>query len=282
MASTASSRKNRKHVETRLAAGAVVLATIIDGLTGTYHAMLLVLGLIGVVTVRAERSNKRFHADLRASLAHDWRQSQQWSTLVQVLRPVAPLPPARDWAASPDFLSLVASEVLRRQPAVVVEASCGLSTLVVGYLLKAQREAGLPGRCVSLEENAAYAAACREQVALHGLSDVVEVIHAPVSGEAGDVWYSDLSAVQGLTIDLLVVDGPSPAGEGSLPRAPALQKLQSQLADNVVIILDDGARETEHQTVAQWTAEQPSLRSEYLPLEKGAWRLVRDLHSQQA
>ncbi len=279
MASNSTSSKQRNQVEMRAAIAAVVLASIIDWLTGTYHAMLLVLGLIGVVTVRAERRNKQFHGALRQALAHDWQQSQHWTTLLQFIRPTAPLPSARDWAASPDFLSVVATEVLRRRPAVVVEASCGLSTVVIGYLLKAQRDAGLPGRCISLEENATYADACREQVALHGLSDVVDVVHAPVSGKPGEAWYTDLSALEGVTIDMLVVDGPSPSADGSLPRAPALARLRAQLADDVVILLDDGARDTERQTVEQWTAELPSLTSEYLPLEKGAWRLVRGDHS---
>lgn len=278
MSDSSNAVRRRRNTEVVAAAVLVVIATGIDLLTGTYHAMLLVLGGIGVITVRAERRNKRLHGELRAALADDWAQAQHMNTLLHLIRPVAPLPTARDWAASPDFLSLIAAEVIRKRPAVVVEASCGLSSLVIGYLLQAQRQQGGEGRCIALEEDADYARACREQIALHGLSDVVEVVHAPIDADPASPWYGDTTALDGLTIDLLVVDGPSPSAGGTLPRAPAVDRLRDRLAADATILLDDGDRQTECQTVEQWTNDAGlGLVGVYVPLEKGAWRVSREL-----
>ena len=47
-----------------------------------------------------------------------------------------PLPPMRGWAGSPDFLLVIANEVLARKPKLIVECSSGVSTIVIARCLE--------------------------------------------------------------------------------------------------------------------------------------------------
>jgi hypothetical protein len=58
-----------------------------------------------------------------------------------------------------------------------------------------------------------------------------------------------------------------------LARYPALPLLYRHLNDSSTIILDDGHREEEKQTVARWEQEFRQLSSEFLDLEKGTYVL---------
>ena len=73
---------------------------------------------------------------------------------------------------------------------------------------------------------------------------------------------------------MLIVDGP-PATMGEMARYPALPSLHARLADNCVILMDDGNREDERLTAKRWTTEFPEFSAEFLYLEKGAYLLRR-------
>jgi hypothetical protein len=62
-------------------------------------------------------------------------------------------------------------------------------------------------------------------------------------------------------IDLLLVDGP-PGSLGEMARYPALHVLESQLAPNAVVILDDADRPDEQGIVRRWITEVAGLRKE--------------------
>jgi hypothetical protein len=107
---------------------------------------------------------------------HDQLESLLGLYLYFTLQPSLPLPPTRGWAASPDFLKVVAEMVLKQHPALVVEAGSGVSTLVIGSCLKRLGS----GRLVSLEHEERYADNTRSLVELHGLADFVDVQYCPI------------------------------------------------------------------------------------------------------
>ena len=151
------------------------------------------------------------------------------------------LPPMGGWAVSPDFAASLVALVLEKRPQLVLEASCGVSTILIGYCLQKQNDGS---RVISLEHDQAYAQQCSAEILRHGLQDVAEVIYAPLKNYSlrgtECLWYDD-KRLQVLTnaVDILVVDGP-PA---------ALQRL--------------------------WCQEYPQLTSRYLPHSKGTQLLCK-------
>ncbi|MEJ2009203.1 MAG: hypothetical protein P8Z30_13790 [Acidobacteriota bacterium] len=78
-----------------------------------------------------------------------------------------------------------------------------------------------------------------------------------------------------MPIDFMIIDGP-PGNIGRNARFPAIPVFSNRLSPEAIVLLDDGKRPDESETVLQWEKEYPDLHSEYLPfLEKGAFILKR-------
>jgi hypothetical protein len=203
------------------------------------------------------------------------RQFAQMEALQGVLHtldPVLPLPATRGWAASPDLLREIVLQVLTEPTELVVEASSGTSSLVLGYCMKRLGK----GRVVSLEHDPEYAARTRKAVRDHGLEAHVTVLDAPLVEHTMDgqrqLWY-DLSAlVLPGPVDLLVVDGP-PDTVQPLARYPALPLLRHHLASGARVLLDDGDRQDERAMAKRWAGSCPGASLHYLDFEAGAWLL---------
>lgn len=211
----------------------------------------------------------------RSDTAQTYKQIEALLDLRTMLQPRALMPPLRDWAASPDVLRWLAEYVVSRRPGLIVECGSGASSLILGY---AAQKAGY-GRVVALEHDADYAEVTTRRVADHGLQDVVEVRHAPLThwagpGERGWNWY-DLTAVKDLDgIGLVFVDGP-PAATGPLARYPALPVLLSHCADEVTFVLDDTIRPDEVEVSDHWMQERPEFVRQQLRADKGMHVLTR-------
>jgi len=169
--------------------------------------------------------------------------------------PVAgPIPAPGGWAATPETLLALVSEVLAAPtPLLVVECGSGTSSMWIGFAL---RRAG--GRLISLEHDEAYAITSRALVERLGLGDVVEIRLAPlvdhVLGDATCSWY-DTSKLDDLhEIGLLFIDGP-PSHIGPQARYPAIPLLAPRLATGALIVLDDADRPDETETLRRWTTE---------------------------
>jgi len=226
----------------------------------------------------------------------DYQQIEALFSLIPLLKLRYPLPSMRDWAASPDFLTLIVSLILERQPKLVVEASSGVSTLVTAYGLEkiglekigvekidlgSIASANLSAdsaQVISLEHEAEYVARNRIQVIQHGLQATAKIIHAPlapVSIHQQDwLWY-DLNELKqlvqnnNLKIDFLIIDGP-PQSTQKLARYPALPLLFDWLSNDAIVLLDDADREDEQQIVQQWQQEFSNIDIEWISTEKGA------------
>jgi hypothetical protein len=156
----------------------------------------------------------------------------------------------------PAALVEICNEIVHGERTQVVECGAGVSTLLLARLL---RERGA-GSVSSLEHDEHWARLVAAQLRREGLSDIAEVIYAPLGTDLP--WYQTSGPTQ--PADLLIVDGPPAFAPGEeLRRAPALAHFEPQLVPGAVVFLDDLDRPGEQRVVADWEAG-------------GDWRFVID------
>ncbi len=209
----------------------------------------------------------------RQQPANLYRQLEALQGLYRELGLEKSLPGTRGWAASPDFLMLLAQHARGRRPRLVIECSSGTSTVVLARCL--QLNGG--GKVYSLEHDPAYAAQTRAQLQRHGLSDWAEVLDAPLKpqhfGAESWPWYDLRALPPGLTVDMLVIDGP-PQATRAMARYPAGPALFGQLARGASVFLDDAERPQEQAVLKRWQHEFPTMKLSHPPCEKGCAVLV--------
>ena len=208
--------------------------------------------------------------NMQHGLLHQlYQQLEAFITINTLLDIRQPLPPMRGWAASPDFLVLVLGEILACKPDLVLELGSGVSTLVSAYAL---RKLG-KGKLISLDHDSNYLKKTQKQLKLHGLGDIVQAVHAPLTeinlnGVAWQ-WY-DMGSVQlPGTIDILVVDGP-PGDIQARSRYPALPALAEHMSEHATVFLDDAARADEQAITREWALRYLDFTHELVNCEKGA------------
>ncbi len=206
--------------------------------------------------------------DARTDAANTFQQLEALQGLYLELGLKRSLPPTRGWAASPDFLLLLARHALNAKPKTVVECSSGISTLVLARCMQLNNG----GKVFSLEHDPVYARQTREQLALHGLGDYADVIDAPLEPFAHKAekysWYAQSGLAPDLQIDMVAIDGP-PMATGRLARYPAAPALFHRLSEAGAVFIDDASRPDEKAIVKRWVVEHPSLRLEWPDCEKG-------------
>lgn len=214
---------------------------------------------------RLKAGLKAVRRELKEASDQGFRQIEALDDLRTLLRPRAPLPASRGFAASPDVIHLLVDHVWRHRPELVVECGSGTSTVWLGYAVE---RAGR-GRVVALEHDERYADATRELVVAHGLDKVVEVRLAPLerwapeSGGRTLQWYARAAFADLDGIGVLFVDGP-PGYSAPTARYPALPLLLERCAADPLIVLDDAYRADERTLSDRWLAEFPGfVRTEY-------------------
>lgn len=207
---------------------------------------------------------------------NNFSQIESLINLQNVLNIRFPLPKMRGWAISPDFAELLLGEILIRKPKNIVEFGSGVSTLIIGYALEMNKR----GKLTSFEHDMYYGAKTIQNIKLHGLEEYAEVIHAPIGGininNRESKWYSIDKTKIPEKIDILVVDGP-PARTDNEARYPALPYLMDCLANDAIVIMDDGIRQEEKDICKRWIEEYPEFESEYIETEKGTFILRRKI-----
>ena len=247
---------------------------------GYLTAAVLLVGLVAVFLVSAYTLHKtrRMHVmlyEIRANegrerdeaLFKQYRQLEALHALHLEFGFDKALPATRGWAASPDFLLVIARAVQEWRPKVIVECGSGGSTVVLAHCARRNGD----GHVYSLDHDPAFAAATRRELERHGLQDFATVIDAPLTehriGDRDWPWYA-VEALPGDPIDMLIVDGP-PLPVGSLARYPAGPLLFSRLAKQAVVYLDDAGRPEETKIVARWQQEFDIRQSTSHATEKG-------------
>ncbi|MHC4472082.1 MAG: class I SAM-dependent methyltransferase [Planctomycetota bacterium] len=272
--------ERRKHGLVVALAGVVFvgLALVMWVTSGPSLALVLVGVGAGVVLLLAVQARlyvnvlTRLHELERGREKTTWalyRQLEALSSVRSFLPDGAQLPPMREGAVSPDFASLLISEVLRRRPKLVLELGSGVSTLLLGHALS--RLEG--GRLVSLDHEEKFRGQTAENVALHGLASVVDVRLAALKPVEIDgrswPWYDSAAVADLEDVDMVVVDGP-PVSTGELARFPALPVLEPILSAHAVLLLDDTDREDEKRILELWRSSRDGVEIEEVHCEKGA------------
>lgn len=228
----------------------------------TLHKVRLIHLLLHDVRDRAQRDN-----------AGLFRQLEALQGLYADLGLQHSLPDTRGWAASPDFLLMLARHALAEKPNIVVECSSGTSTVVLARCLQLNGA----GKLYSLEHEPRYAAETRRQLARHGLSDWAVVLDAPLQAQdfvgATWPWYSTHALPAHAAIDMLAIDGP-PHATRAQARYPAGPALFGRLAPGAAVFLDDASRPDEQAILRRWADEYPEMEQRQPACEKGAAVLV--------
>jgi hypothetical protein len=173
-----------------------------------------------------------------------------------VLRPLLDAGGYLPWSTGsmrPAGLVVVCNAIVHGSRTRVVECGSGVSTVVLGRLLRERGDGSVTG----VEHDGRWAALVRELLRREGLEQIARVVHAPLEGEPP--WYAR-GALGALPdeVDLLVVDGPPAcaAGEGDR-RAPALPFFAPRLVAGATVVLDDVHRPGEREVIGRWEARTP-------------------------
>jgi len=191
------------------------------------------------------------------------------------IRPLLDGPPLDygDWAMDPFLGKVLAQMIARHRPDNIVECGSGTSTVMMAQLLERYNPSG---HMVAIDHLEEFAKKTEELVRDYGYSEDVDVLTAPLRKWDVDgkelTWYGlTYERFEERSIDLLVVDGP-PWNTGPLARYPAAFILEPYLAEDCVIILDDGDRADEEQAAHRW-AELLDADLEYAGGPKGTYVL---------
>lgn len=183
------------------------------------------------------------------------------------------LPSTRGWAGSPDFLKKIVEIIISQKPRLVIEASSGVSSVVIGLALKNNNY----GNSLSLEQDSTYLQQTKKFIEINQIEDCTSLLNCPlveyeIENELWK-WYQTDKLDISEKIDLLVIDGP-PRTTQKLARYPAIPILFSYLSDRFTILLDDAKRPDEILIVEKWVKylekEGCQINIEhYLNYEKG-------------
>ncbi len=225
------------------------------------------------VHVRLFELETRLREGANQSLMDLFHQIEAGADLRVILDWDKCLPATRGWAASPDFLRIVAERVLRDRPLTIVECGSGVSTLVSARCCQILGQ----GHVYSLDHQSEYAQGTRDRLRQLGLDDMATVLDAPLKkqmiGGREYSWYA-LEGLPEAGIDLLVVDGP-PAHNDPQARYPAGPLLISRLKQGGAVLVDDADRVGEKEIVRRWMLEFPWLERQQIPVcEKGCVALI--------
>ena len=161
------------------------------------------------------------------------------------------MPATRGWAGSPDFLNKIVEIILKQKPRIVLEASSGVSSVLIGLALKMNNS----GKALSFEHDTSYAEITRKNIEVNDIEDISIIMDCPlndylIDGETWK-WYETKELTFTDKIDFLIIDGP-PRATQNLARYPAIPLLYKYFSDNVIILLDDANRPDEIIIIEKW------------------------------
>lgn len=211
------------------------------------------------------------HVTNRLALLHDHVSETQGLVQLSRFNDAYPLPFGGGWALTADAAALLVREIALNRPRTIVELGSGVSTQLIGRMLK---EAG-EGKLYSLDHDTGWAEQTRRHIHASGLQDHVVVLDAPLAKQRFNGrefnWYQIPEELrQAGTIDLIIVDGPPQSLDPSgMPRYPALPAFIAQLSPKAMIYIDDAKRPQEQAMIAQWHQDFPGFESRMIETVPG-------------
>jgi predicted O-methyltransferase YrrM len=214
-------------------------------------------------SIRAQRDDRL----LRTYVDDVYQQAESLQRLYKRLEAPRGLPPMRGWAVSPDLGARLVEMVLDGSVREVLEMGSGTSTVLFAMAFE---QVGA-GHVTALEHDEHYAEQTVALLTAHGVAHRSTVIVAPlvereVDGESFR-WYDTSELQPDQPVDLLLVDGP-PEATGPRSRYPALPLMADLLADEALVILDDGRRDDETIIAEQWGRRADVVDVVQLPMER--------------
>lgn len=156
------------------------------------------------------------------------------------------------WAMEPSSMLNVLSVIQYNNYRIIVECGAGVSTLLIGKVLKQMGE----GHIYTIEDDKHWFNVMTTAIKQNRLNEYVTIFHAPLgpNTRANELWY-DESVVQEVKdsishIDVLLVDGPK--STSAFSRFPALPMFAPHIDSTSLIILDDTKRYYEKEVIKKW------------------------------
>ncbi len=263
----------KKNIVIALGVFAILFAVIVvfgEQYLGSLSYFILYLIVSFGLYITAILQTKKSKIEIDKEVDSKYKQLEILTSLYPYLDIKIPLPETGGWAAHPDFLKKIAEIILLKKPQFMVEASSGVSSIIIGYCFKKLGK----GKVISLEHDFYYLEKSKKLIAKHGLQDYVDIVHAPLKNYEINkkqwIWY-DIDALRGKSvIDMVVVDGP-PNYIQDLSRYPVIPLLYDKMSDNSILVLDDGVREEEKEITRRWEEEFEDISIEYFSFESGAF-----------
>jgi hypothetical protein len=199
----------------------------------------------------SESENLSISTEISEVFANHFLQIESLLSIYNSLPNLKFMPATRGWAGSPDFLNKIVETILKQKPRFVLEASSGVSSVLIGLALKMNSS----GKALSLENDFLFSEKTRKNIELNDIEDISIIIDCPLSDYLIDEetwkWYETKELTFTDKIDLLIIDGP-PRTTQILARYPAIPLLYKYFSDNVIILLDDAKRPDEIIIVEKW------------------------------
>lgn len=187
----------------------------------------------------------------KSSIENHFLQIESLLFIYNILPNLKYFPSTRGWAGSPDFLKKIVEIIISQKPRLVVEASSGVSTVVIGLALKKNNY----GNSLSLEHDPTYLQQTNKFIEINQIEDYTSLHNCPlVEYEIENEllkWYQTDKLDITDKIDILVIDGP-PRKTQKLARYPAIPILFPYLSDRFTILLDDAKRPDEILVIEKW------------------------------
>ncbi len=170
-----------------------------------------------------------------------------------------PFIPQTSYALSASAIRIILNDLVLHRRRNVVELGAGMSTLFLAKVLQDTPAAGL----ISIDHDAGWLDYLDAQLERIGARKVVQLVHAPLEpteSKGGVAWYAKdvvTSALSGVVIDSLIVDGPKARHrDDTETRSHALGVLKSRLnPQGHAIFMDDINRPGEKKIYERWANE---------------------------
>jgi len=202
-----------------------------------------------------------------------WKVSSRWvaqdAFALEAMRPLGEaFLPWTGFSVSPAAILKILTVAEFYRPTVILELGAGLSTV---FLARYARYRGFEGTSIiSVDNDEAWLGLVAEYLERENLESYVHLTYArrmawrppaAVAAPADSTWKFELpdkwydpsairSALNGRSIDMLLVDGPK--GRGTITRYPALVEFAADLAEGCTVVLDDAHRPPEQEIIARW------------------------------
>ena len=265
-----------KHVDNRYIFYPVILiAAIIFACYHYFGIQLAVLVAIPLVLLIVLSTIFHVYRGVIEEIRFQDARTQALFNIHSMIEADLPIPYLTGWAAFPELINAILTEVKGLNPNHILEIGSGSSTILTSYMLK---DTG-SGRITSLDHDNNYGLITKSELFKRGLSDQAKVVFSPlVNHEIDGLTYSwyDISKLdlENMVIDMLVIDGP-PVQTNKHARYPALPLFYKNLSEKAVVILDDAGRSEEKEIVEMWLKEYPEFKHVFIPTEKGISVLKR-------